>query len=124
MEKLTLSEFQARYGESTERRQELMARFAEWVRAVHSVGILRQVWVFGSFLSDKPGPEDIDFLAWVSTPTADAAPATVQPYLTLYEPDMDFTLLTSQSPPALVESTLKWVGLGRRGTGRLVEVIP
>lgn len=124
MEKLSLSEFQNRYGRSTERRQELAEQLVEWVRAVHSAGILMRLWVYGSFLSDKPGPQDLDFLAWVSTPTAGAAPGHVQPYLTAARPELDLALLTRQAPPELVESTLAWVGRGRRGTGRIVEVMP
>jgi hypothetical protein len=60
---LSLSDFEQQFGVGTERRVELYQVFQEWLNAVQSTSLLRQVWVFGSFATNKPGPGDLDMVA-------------------------------------------------------------
>lgn len=63
MLQLSLEEFEQQFGIGTERRVELYQVFQEWLNAVQSTSLLRQVWVFGSFVTKKPGPDDLDIVA-------------------------------------------------------------
>lgn len=63
MLQLSLEEFERQSGIGTERRVELYQVFQEWLNAVRATSLLRQVWVFGSFVTKKPGPDDLDFVA-------------------------------------------------------------
>ncbi len=63
MLQLPLEEFEEQFGVGTERRAELHQIFREWLSAVQAAFLLRQVWVFGSFVTRKPGPNDLDIVA-------------------------------------------------------------
>lgn len=63
MLQLSLEGFKQQFGIGTERRVELYQVFQEWLNAVQATLLLRQVWVFGSFATKKPGPDDLDIVA-------------------------------------------------------------
>jgi len=64
----TLEEVAAQFGtfQSTDRRPQLWARFAEFVREVKACGVLDAVLVDGSFVTAEPAPNDIDLLLVVA----------------------------------------------------------
>ena len=60
---LTLDEVRQRYGESTPRRQFLLSRLQIVLRLLSETGQLRHFYLFGSFTTAKPVPNDLDCLA-------------------------------------------------------------
>ena len=60
---LTLEEIRQRYGESTPRRQFLCIRLQTVVRLLVETGQLRHLYIFGSFVTAKPTPGDLDCFA-------------------------------------------------------------
>lgn len=77
MLQLSLKEFEQQFGVVTERRVELYQVFQEWLNAMQTISLLRQVWVFGSFVTKKPGPDDLDVIALFAAEfdAANVAPA-------------------------------------------------
>ena len=63
MQTLSLEEIHQRYGESTPRRQFLFTRLQTLVRLLSETGQLRRLYLFGSFTTDKPIPNDLDCMA-------------------------------------------------------------
>ena len=62
------------------RRQDLFDKLTTWAGAVHSAGARGKLWLDGSFLTQKPQPNDIDCVLWSSvwaTPNS-ATPANQQ----------------------------------------------
>lgn len=62
------------------RRQDLFDKLTTWAGAVHSAEARGILWLDGSFLTEKPGPDDIDCVLWSpvwATPTS-ATPANQQ----------------------------------------------
>ena len=57
---LTLEEIRQQYGESTPRRQFLFGCFQTVVRLLAETGSLRRLYLFGSFTTAKPAPNDLD----------------------------------------------------------------
>ena len=55
-------EFESRFGRSSPRRVWLSTRFRELVELAASSGKLRRVFVWGSFVTAKPVPKDLDIL--------------------------------------------------------------
>jgi hypothetical protein len=55
-----LSEFTSRFGAATPRRQVLATRFQELLNLARASGRLRRIFVWGSFVTDKPFPRDLD----------------------------------------------------------------
>src|SRR5216683_2958354 len=55
-------EFQSRFGRSSPRRIWLSGRFRELVQLAAITGKLRRVFVWGSFVTAKPVPKDLDIL--------------------------------------------------------------
>jgi hypothetical protein len=55
-------EFQSRFGVGTPRRLWLFSRFSALVALAASTGKLRRVFVWGSFVTAKPVPRDVDTL--------------------------------------------------------------
>ena len=55
----TLDEVRSRFGESSERRRELMQRVVDWVDLAHAVEARRLV-LDGSFVTEKHSPNDVD----------------------------------------------------------------
>jgi hypothetical protein len=56
------SEFQSRFGGSSLRREWLTGRLRELLELVHSTGKLRRVFIWGSFVTAKTAPKDLDIL--------------------------------------------------------------
>ena len=55
-------ECQARFGAATARRVWLFSRFQALVALAAQTGKLRRVFVWGSFVTAKPAPKDVDIL--------------------------------------------------------------
>jgi predicted nucleotidyltransferase len=55
-------EFESRFGRSSPRRVWLSSRFRELVELAAVTGKLRRVFVWGSFVTAKPVPKDLDIL--------------------------------------------------------------
>ena len=55
-------EFQSRFGTGTPRRLWLFGRFQALVELAASTGKLRRVFIWGSFVTAKPVPRDVDTL--------------------------------------------------------------
>lgn len=64
---LTLEEIRQRYGESTPRRQFLFSRLQTVVRLLSETGHLRRLYLFGSFTTAKPVPNDLDCFTIMAT---------------------------------------------------------
>jgi hypothetical protein len=56
----TLPDIIAQFGTGNPRRQELGARLQELLRVARSTGALRHAFIYGSFVTDKPFPRDLD----------------------------------------------------------------
>ena len=56
----TLSEVVERFGTNTPRRQVLASRLQELVSLARATGKLRRIFIWGSFVTDKPFPRDLD----------------------------------------------------------------
>lgn len=63
----TLEQIRQQYGESTPRRQFLFRRLQTVVRLLADTGYLRRLYLFGSFTTAKPTPNDLDCLAVMAT---------------------------------------------------------
>ena len=63
----TLEEIRQQYGGSTPRRQFLFTRLQTITRLLKETGQLRHLYVFGSFPTAKPVPNDLDCLAVMAT---------------------------------------------------------
>src|SRR2546425_8483153 len=61
--RLTLEEIRQRYGERTPRRQFLLSRLQTVIQLLSATGHLRHLYLFGSFTTEKPTPNDLDCLA-------------------------------------------------------------
>ena len=58
---ISLDEFTKQYGASTPRRQFLFKQARSVISLLRATGQAKRVFVFGSFVSKKPNPNDIDF---------------------------------------------------------------
>ena len=56
----TLSEVVERFGINTPRRQVLASRLQELVSVARATRKLRRIFIWGSFVTDKPFPRDLD----------------------------------------------------------------
>jgi hypothetical protein len=56
----TLQDIIAQFGMSNPRRQELGTRLEALLRVARSTGRLRRAFIWGSFVTDKPFPRDLD----------------------------------------------------------------
>ncbi|MCI0695860.1 hypothetical protein L0337_28145 [candidate division KSB1 bacterium] len=56
-----LDEFAEQYGASTPRRQFLFNQARSVISLLRATGQVKRVFVFGSFVSEKPNPNDVDF---------------------------------------------------------------
>jgi len=74
---LTLAEIRQRYGTHTARRQFLWQRLQTIVQLLAATGALRRLYLFGSFVTEKPNPGDLDCLAVMASgfTTAHLTPA-------------------------------------------------
>jgi len=58
----TLAEVLARFGQGTPQRQAVTARFLEIYRRVQATGKLERLVIFGSYVTDKAEPNDVDII--------------------------------------------------------------
>ena len=59
---ISLDEFDKQYGASSPRRQFLFTQARSVISLLRATGQVKQVFVFGSFVSEKTNPNNIDFL--------------------------------------------------------------
>lgn len=60
------------------RRAMLYGLFATWANGLRGLGIGGTMWIDGSFMTSKAGPEDIDLVLWVIPPAAPLSPVDQQ----------------------------------------------
>jgi hypothetical protein len=82
----TLEEIRQRCGESTPRRQFLFSRLQEVIRHLSATGYLRRLYLFGSFTTPKPIPNDLDCLAVKATGFTTAT--LTSPLLKVFQHDL------------------------------------
>lgn len=46
------------------RRAVLFQQFTKWVQSLKASNVTGHIWIDGSFLTEKPGPDDIDCILW------------------------------------------------------------
>jgi hypothetical protein len=125
---MTLSEFRERFGARTERRQELLERFGNWLRVADTTGRLRHAWVYGSFISNKPGPGDLDILALFAADFDPALlPASTRHWFQLDTLESVYALhlnfLTEAVHPGVLEGLMEWLAGDEQGMIDMVEVV-
>jgi len=59
---LSLEEIRAEFGQAISRRQWLMQQFENIIQIAQRTGKLKRLFLWGSFVSSKPVPNDIDIL--------------------------------------------------------------
>jgi hypothetical protein len=64
---LTFAEIYRQYGQSTPHRQFLCGRLQTVIQLLSATGALRRLYLFGSFVTVKPTPRDLDCLAVMAT---------------------------------------------------------
>jgi hypothetical protein len=83
---LTLEEIRQRFGESTPRRQFLFSCLQAVVQCLSETGRLHRLYVFGSFTTTKPIPNDLDCLAVMTTGFTTAT--LTSPLLEVFQHDL------------------------------------
>lgn len=68
---LSLEEIRAEFGQTTLRRQWLMQQLEKIIKIAQRTRKLKQLFVWGSFVSSKPNPNDIDILLVFSSDFSD-----------------------------------------------------
>ena len=78
----TLAEAQARFGnfQDSDRRPQLWRKLKEFLREVSACGLVRGVLLDGSFVTEKPDPDDIDLILVVSSDHNFSAELTLAEY--------------------------------------------
>jgi hypothetical protein len=125
---LTLEEVRQQYGESTPRRQFLFMRLRTVFHLLSEGGQLRHLYLFGSFATAKPTPNDLDCLAVMSAGFTTASLSS--PHLEVFQHDTcrllyqaDVFWVTESSPTAHIEAMLNVFSRDRTGTHQpIVEV--
>ena len=79
------NEFDRCFGQSTSRRQALMARLREIVRLAKSTGSLARVFVWGSVVTGKPFPRDLDLFLLMRREFDLILPNLTSPVLELFD---------------------------------------
>jgi hypothetical protein len=82
---LTIEEIRQRYGEHTPRRQFLFERLLLVIRLLSETGRLRRFYLFGSFTTAKPTPNDLDRLAVMAAGFTTAS--LIPPHLDVFQHD-------------------------------------
>jgi len=128
MLRLTRADFEQQFGSATERRVELRQVFQERLTAAESTAMLRQVWIFGSFATRKPGPGDLDIVALFSADfDVDAVSAPLRHWfdheLCRDSHEMDLFTMKETTPPAVRTMILETFGRSRDGQESIVEVL-
>jgi hypothetical protein len=125
---LTLEEIRQRYGESTPGRQFLFSCLQAVVLLLSETGSLRRLYLFGSFTTAKPIPNDLDCLAVMATgfTTADVS----SPHREIFQHDTcrliyqtDVFWVTEAVGQEAIDSMLAVFSRGRTGALQpIVEV--
>ncbi len=126
---LTLEEIRQRYGENTPRRQFLFARLQTVARLLAETGQLRHLYLFGSFTTAKPAPNDLDCLAVMVAGFTTASLAS--PHLEVFQHDTcrllyqtDVFWVTDAVAKEHVDAMLNVFSRDRAGTPQpIVEVV-
>jgi hypothetical protein len=126
---LTLEEIRQRYGENTPRRQFLFTRLQTVARLLAETGRLRRLYLFGSFTTAKPTPNDLDCLAVMAAgfTTASLTP----PHLEIFQHDTcrllyqtDVFWVTEAVAKEHIDAILDVFSRNREGASQpIVEVI-
>jgi hypothetical protein len=83
---MALEGIRQRFGESTPRRQFLFGCLQALVQTLSATGRLRRLYVFGSFTTTKPIPNDLDGLAVMATGFTTAT--LTSPLLEVFQHDL------------------------------------
>lgn len=67
----TLPEVRATFGSSNDIRVEIMNGLDRLIDLLRSIGIFKEIYLDGSFVTDKPAPGDVDAVAVMNSDTAD-----------------------------------------------------
>lgn len=72
-----------------ERRHVLFHQLGQWIEKLRRLGIGGTLWLDGSFLTEKPGPGDIDCILWSPywTDAAKASPEAQREVAALFDHD-------------------------------------
>ena len=70
--RLSVTDVRARFGVGSPRREWLAARFDELLALCHAVGKVRRVILWGSFVTAKPSPNDLDVFLVLEATLEDA----------------------------------------------------
>ena len=126
---LSLEEILQRYGEHTARWQFLWQRLQTIVQLLTATGALRRLYLFGSFITAKPNPGDLDCLAVMASgfTTAHLAPSI----MTVFQHDIcrlyyqaDVFWITEAVGQEYLETLLAVFARDRSGNPQpLVEVV-
>lgn len=65
-EVVSLAEVKARFGTSTPRRQFLFEQFQSVFNLLHETGKVKHIYLFGSFSTETPSPNDVDLFVVMS----------------------------------------------------------
>jgi hypothetical protein len=65
--------------ENPERRTLLLERFCALMNRIGNAGLFTEIWIDGSFVTNKEEPEDIDLVLWYDSPTS-ISPRELQIY--------------------------------------------
>ncbi len=128
MLQMPLDEFEQQFGIGTERRVELYQVFQEWLDAIQATSLLRQVWVFGSFVTKKPGPDDLDVVALFAAEfdAANIAPAIrhwLDHELCQELHEIDLFIIKETTPLEVRTMILETFGRSRDRQESIVEVL-
>ncbi len=128
MLQLSLLDFKKQFGTPTERRVELYEVFEEWLHIAQSTMMLQQVWVFGSFVTKKPGPNDLDIVAlFASGFDAAAVPVTLRHWfdheLCREVHEIDLFTMKETTLPQVRTMILETFGRDRERQESIVEVL-
>lgn len=47
------------------RRSLLFNQFDAWIKELRAINLSARIWIDGSFLTEKPSPDDIDCVLWI-----------------------------------------------------------
>ena len=126
LHQVSIAEFFAYFGSETPQRVRLAARLQQVFDLVRPYAIVARVIVWGSFVSAKPDPADIDLL-WVTLPTFDRGRLPI-PVDTLFDPVLakrlyGIDVLSVPEGSTLLPTLLDGLAITRAFTRRgLVEV--
>ncbi len=126
--RITQAELTQDFGLASERRVELTERLAGWLSAAQATGALRRVWIFGSFVSTKPGPGDLDILALFAEDFDASRIESSNRHWFDHElcreiHEIDLFILKENTPAEVREMILETFGRDRSGADCLIEVL-